>query len=199
MSSAADGGSTSSKKRPAEENADGAEPAAQRARVEPEAAPQENSEPEAEAAAAAAPAADAPEQAAANPFLAPAQRCAKDTLACIFSFLSLEELVLAIAVCWDWHDASDKERSRGLSLSTSRDMIIELCNSRSPLRKHVAVLTGTMSLPILHALQDLPTLTEIGLWNLTEDEHHVGDPPPFTAEEPSEAFPPITPDSASVR
>ena len=75
-----------------------------------------------------------------------------------FSFLALGELVFAVAVCWDWYESADKEKSRSLSLGPTQDMIIELCNSRSPLRKHVAGLTGTMNLAILRALQDLPTL-----------------------------------------
>lgn len=99
-----------------------------------------------------------------------------------------------------WHDAAANEQSRGVHHHTSQHKIIELCHSRSPLRKHIAGLTGTMNLVILQQLRDLPALTELVLRDLKEDEDEeisenendddASDSSPYTSEELRDAFPP---------
>lgn len=52
-------------------------------------------------------------------------------IVCTSSFLDPAELALAIAFCWEWSDAGDKEKSRGLHLRLTQDILIHMCDSRS--------------------------------------------------------------------
>ena len=86
-------------KRAAEASAAGAEPTAQRQRLEEEKTP---------AAVHGAP----PQR----PPLSPAQRCATDTLAAAFSFLPFRQLPAAVRVCRVWLAAAVKVQSKGTTL-----------------------------------------------------------------------------------
>ena len=142
-----------SRKRPPDAPVNDAQHVAQRARVDTESGGEG-------AAASASP--------SLSPALSPAQRCAADTLAAAFSFLSFRELAPVLRVCRGWLAAADKERPRGLEFYFVH-LFPALCASSSALRRHFSSVDATasysnldfsLSLEQLRLMSRLPFLTE---------------------------------------
>jgi len=97
-----------------------------------------------------------------------AQRLYTDALHCIFSFLSLGDLVPAITACRSWKLSAYKEKSRGVRISGACDLLSLL---HSPSRFHVNAYENShlFLFTFIPLLQQLPFLADLNLRVSLED------------------------------
>ena len=72
-----------------------------------------------------------------RPPLSAAQSCATDTLALVFEFIELKEMVHAALTCPEWYSAAAK-KPRGLIRTFNHAAgLADLCASSSPFKRHI--------------------------------------------------------------
>lgn len=72
---------------------------------------------------------------------------------------------MVLRVCRDWRRAAHKERTRDVGIKLNNDLLLRMCNSTSPLKRHVAQITwntdDVMTHQMLNALPHLPKRAEM--------------------------------------